>query len=214
MRHSQAAQGTYIICHTSVHIFDHIPVFENDIFIIGIAHGIPFHIYGYHLAAVFPQDLFHNLMADIGAFVFVETAVELYDFPASASEEHFRRRAASLFVIGADQRNISRPVPIHAHNRFPIPSGEARNGIHTGDQPVHCLFFQHFHEFNLPVHDIYRIADNAFIIMSGQLEFNTPHHPGKERMLQAGYDYPNQPCFPAGGNPGGTSRIIIHLLHN
>ena len=137
-------------------------------------------------------------MTDIGAFFPVQASVELYDFSASVPEKDFCGGAASLFMIGADQRNIPGPVSVHADNRFPITAGKARNRIHTGDQAVHGLFFKHIHEFDLTVHDIYGIAGDAFIIMSGQLKFDTAHHSSKERMLQTRDNYAHQTCFPAG----------------
>ena len=51
--YGQTAQSAYVICHASVGVPDDIPILKNDIFIIGITHGIPFHIYGYDLTAVF-----------------------------------------------------------------------------------------------------------------------------------------------------------------
>ena len=82
--HGQTAQGADVICHTSIGILDDVPVFVDDVFVVGIAHGIPFHIYGNNLTAVFPEYHFHYFVADVGAFFPIKAAVELDDFPTAA----------------------------------------------------------------------------------------------------------------------------------
>ena len=82
--YGQTAQGADVICHTSIGILDDVPVFVDDVFVVGIAHSIPFHIYGNNLTAVFPEYHFHYFVADVGAFFPIKAAVELDDFPTAA----------------------------------------------------------------------------------------------------------------------------------
>lgn len=95
----------------------------------------------------------------------------------------------------ADQWDICGPVAIHADDCLSVSSVKAWDWIDACDEPVHHILFQHFHKFNLTVYNVDGIADDTFVIVPGQLVFDTAHYPGKKGCSRLGTMTPTKPVF-------------------
>ena len=116
-------------------------------------------------------------------------------------------------MIRADQWDICGPVAIHADDCLSVSSVKAWDWIDACDEPVHHILFQHFHKFNLTVYNVDGIADDTFVIVPGQLVFDTAHYPGKKRMFQAGDHDAHEAGFPACLCFYSRGGLIVQFFH-